>query len=79
LKELPSSIGQLNAIQELDLLRCSNLKELPLSKTASSIGSEKHVSKFNFALITSRYDMEKPFSCIVTKEFKAIGKFNNIV
>jgi hypothetical protein len=29
LKELPSSIGQLNALQELDLNGCSNLKELP--------------------------------------------------
>jgi hypothetical protein len=31
LKELPSSIGQLNALQELDLWGCSNLKELPPS------------------------------------------------
>jgi Leucine-rich repeat (LRR) protein len=31
LKELPSSIGQLNALQELDLSRCSILKELPSS------------------------------------------------
>jgi Leucine-rich repeat (LRR) protein len=31
LKEIPSSIGQLNALQSLDLSRCSNLKELPSS------------------------------------------------
>ncbi|CAM6033858.1 unnamed protein product [Sphagnum compactum] len=31
LKELPSSIGQLNALQELQLWGCSNLKELPSS------------------------------------------------
>jgi Leucine-rich repeat (LRR) protein len=31
LKELPSSIGQLNALQELDLDGCSELKELPSS------------------------------------------------
>jgi hypothetical protein len=29
LKELPSSIGQLNTIQKLDLLGCFNLKKLP--------------------------------------------------
>jgi hypothetical protein len=43
----------------------------------SSITCEKHISKFNFALITIRYDMEKPFFCIVTKGSKAIGKVNN--
>jgi hypothetical protein len=31
LKELPSSIGQLNALQMLHLTECSNLKELPSS------------------------------------------------
>jgi Leucine-rich repeat (LRR) protein len=31
LKELHSSIGQLNALQELDLSGCSSLKELPSS------------------------------------------------
>ncbi len=31
LKELPSSIGQLNAFEELHLKRCSNLKKLPSS------------------------------------------------
>jgi Leucine-rich repeat (LRR) protein len=33
LKELPSSIGQLNALQVLDLNGCFELKELPLSIT----------------------------------------------
>jgi hypothetical protein len=28
---------------------------------ASRIASEKHISKFNFALIMIGYDMEKPF------------------
>jgi hypothetical protein len=46
---------------------------------ASSITNEKHISKFNFALIIIRYDMEKPFFCIVTKGSKAIGKVNNIL
>jgi Leucine-rich repeat (LRR) protein len=40
LKELPSSIGQLNALQELDLLGCSNLKKLP-----SSIGQSNALQK----------------------------------
>jgi Leucine-rich repeat (LRR) protein len=31
LKELPSSFGQLNALQELHLQGCYNLKELPSS------------------------------------------------
>jgi Leucine-rich repeat (LRR) protein len=31
LKELPPSIGQLNALQKLDLSWCSDLKELPPS------------------------------------------------
>jgi hypothetical protein len=31
LKELPAFIGQLNALQKLDLSWCSNLKELPSS------------------------------------------------
>jgi len=29
------------------------------SKIASNIASEKHISKFNFALITTGYNMEK--------------------
>jgi SHAQKYF class myb-like DNA-binding protein len=40
LKELPSSIGQLNALQMLDLWGCSNLKELP-----SSIGQLNALQK----------------------------------
>jgi Leucine-rich repeat (LRR) protein len=31
LQELPTSIGQLNALQNLDLSECSNLQELPTS------------------------------------------------
>jgi len=31
LKELFSSIDDLNALQEFDLSRCSNLEEIPLS------------------------------------------------
>jgi len=31
LKELPSSIGQLNALQKFDLQGCYNLRELPSS------------------------------------------------
>ncbi|CAM6073542.1 unnamed protein product [Sphagnum tenellum] len=42
LKELPSSIGQLNALQELDLRACSNLKELP-----SSIGLLNALQQFD--------------------------------
>jgi hypothetical protein len=44
LKELPSSIGQLNALQELDLWRCSNLKELP-----SSIGQLKALQELDLS------------------------------
>jgi len=42
LKELPSSIGQLNALQNLDLRECSELKELP-----SSIGQLNALQKLN--------------------------------
>jgi Leucine-rich repeat (LRR) protein len=31
LEEIPSSIDDLNALQEFDLSRCSNLEEIPLS------------------------------------------------
>jgi hypothetical protein len=31
LQELPTSIGQLNALQNLDLTMCSKLQELPTS------------------------------------------------
>jgi hypothetical protein len=30
LQELPTSIGQLNALQHFHLLRCSNLQKLPM-------------------------------------------------
>jgi hypothetical protein len=79
LKELPSSIGQLNALQKLDLNGCCNLEKQSSFETISNIASEIHTSKFNFALITTGYDMEKLFSCILAKGFKAIGKVNNIL
>jgi len=79
LKELLSSIDQLNAPQKLHLNGCCNLEKKPSFETTSNIASEKHISKFNFALITIGYDMEKHFSCIVAKGFKAIGKVNNIL
>jgi Leucine-rich repeat (LRR) protein len=41
LKELTSSIGQLNALQKLYLAGCSNLKEIP-----SSIGQLHALQKF---------------------------------
>jgi hypothetical protein len=41
-------------------------------KIKSSIASQKHKNKFNFALVTTRYDMEKPFFYIVAKGSKAI-------
>jgi len=49
------------------------------SEIASSIGSEKHINKFNFVFITVGYDMEKPFFYIVTKRSKAFGKVKNIL
>jgi energy-coupling factor transporter ATP-binding protein EcfA2 len=61
LKKLPSSIGQLNALQKLDLNGCYNFKNQLSYETASSIANEKHINKFNFALIMTGYDMEKPF------------------
>jgi Leucine-rich repeat (LRR) protein len=45
LKELPLSIGQLNAFQKLNLSWCSNLKELP-----SSIGQLNALQKFDLTL-----------------------------
>jgi hypothetical protein len=54
-------------------------KKQPSFETMSNIASEKHISKFNSALIMIGYDMEKHFSCIVAKGFKAIGKVNNIL
>jgi Leucine-rich repeat (LRR) protein len=42
LKKLPSSIGQLNALKELNLNGCSNLKELP-----SSIGQLNALKKLD--------------------------------
>jgi Leucine-rich repeat (LRR) protein len=44
LKELPSSIGQLNALQEFDLSGCSSLKELP-----SSIGQLNALQKLDLS------------------------------
>jgi Leucine-rich repeat (LRR) protein len=44
LKELPSFIGQLNALQKLDLSGCSNLKELP-----SSIGQLNALQKLDLS------------------------------
>jgi hypothetical protein len=43
-------------------------------KIKSSVASQKHINKFNFALVTSRYDMEKPFFYIVAKGSEAIGE-----
>jgi hypothetical protein len=48
-------------------------------KIKSSITSQKHISKFNFALVTIRYDMEKPFFNIISRGSKVIGKVNNIL
>jgi len=42
LEKLPSSIGQFNALRELDLSWCSKLKELP-----SSIGQLNALEKLD--------------------------------
>jgi Leucine-rich repeat (LRR) protein len=44
LKELPSSIGQLHALQELYLQECLNLKELP-----SSIGQLTSIQRLDLS------------------------------
>jgi Leucine-rich repeat (LRR) protein len=44
LEKIPSSIGQLNALEKLDLLGCSHLEELP-----SSIGQLNAFQKLVFS------------------------------
>jgi hypothetical protein len=39
-------------------------KKQPSFETTSNIASEKHISKFNFALIMIGYDMEKHFPAL---------------
>jgi len=43
-EELPSSIGQLNALQKLDLDECSNLNELPSSIGQLNALQELHLN-----------------------------------
>jgi hypothetical protein len=56
LKELPSSIGRLNALQKLDLNECSKLKKLP-----SSIGQLNTLKEFD---LSGCYNLKELPSCI---------------
>jgi len=55
LKELPLCIGQLNALQELDLYECSNLKEIPSSIGFECIPKVLFITMFQVEITTFIY------------------------
>jgi len=57
MKEFSTSIGQLNALQELHLSRCSNLQELP-----TSIGQLNALQELDLSQCSSLQDLPTSIS-----------------
>ncbi len=79
LKELLSSIDQLNALQKLHLNGCCNLEKTTFIWNHVKHCKWKTYKQIQFCINNDWVWHGKTFSCIVAKGFKAIGKVNNIL
>jgi len=67
IKELPTSIDQLTALQELYLFQCSKLKELPTFINQSMVSEKLHLfgcSKLNMPHTYIRHKISRNLRCL---------------